>query len=483
MKIVRWLGTRIGALAVLLAVALLAPHALAALPVVFGTTTTAFQPGGASDINEALKILFNDPIVYNVVSDSEMLSLFEEDNNVKTDETTGGRYIETAQYLQLPAGVGARGENDYIPIPDGPVVKNSRVYLKKLVGAVEMSGDTMRRVKDNPGAFLDWAARALPDLVTRLNNEIDRMTIGYGAAVKARVQALPGAAKVRVDRAFGVAINGANLTDTFLQFLQGERIVFGPTADGANLRDAGANQAYQVLDVDETNEPTYTELTLDRALSINVLVNDYVFPGDASGTSTQDASGADREIMGLLGMVDEGTVLATFQNLLRASYRLWNSIAIDSSVAPYNGSLTEDLLTVGDDQVSVLGGGKINVIVTSRSGARSYWKSLRSDRRINDPRAYTGGKGPLGVLLSDRELMLKVVRKMPPEIAFGLDTTTFKRWTLGGWTWDDQTGSLWNRVTDANGRKDAFYAVGYLYKQLGCLAPRKNVRFGKLTRA
>jgi len=52
------------------------------------------------------------------VSDSELLSYFEEDGNVKQDETTGGRYIETAQYFQLPAGVGARAEGEYIPVTD-----------------------------------------------------------------------------------------------------------------------------------------------------------------------------------------------------------------------------------------------------------------------------------------------------------------------------------------------------------------------------
>jgi hypothetical protein len=187
--------------------------------------------------------------------------------------------------------------------------------------------------------------------------------------------------------------------------------------------------------------------------------------------------------MGLLGMVDDGTVLATFQNLLRATYKLWNSIAIDGSVSPYNGVLSEDLLVFADDQTFVLGGGKPDALITSRSGSRSYWKSLKGDRVINDPRGYTGGKGPMGVLLGDRELMLKVCRKLPPELAFLTQKDTFKRWTLGGYVWDDTPGAIWNRVTDGTGRKDAFYAVGNMYTQLGNLAPRKNCRIHGLARA
>lgn len=481
MNALRWLNSRLGVLAVLLLIGLFAPGYLA-FALVPGVTTTAFAPGAASDINEALKIFFNDPVIYNVVSDSELLGLFAEDNNVKQDETTGGRYIETAQYFTLPAGVGARAENEYIPVPDGPVVKNSRVLLKKIQGSVEMTGDVMRRVKGDMGAYLNWMERALPDLVTRLNNELDRMVLGYGNGVKGRIQALPGGVAVRVNRAFGVAINSQNLTDTFLQFLDGERIVASANANGAPLRNPGAGQSARIVNVTPDNEPTYTELTVD-AIPGAWAVNDYIFAGDPAGASTQDAAGADREIMGLLGMVDDGTVLATFQNLLRATYKLWNAISIDGSIAPYNGALNEDLIVYADDTTYVLGGGKIDAIITSRSGARSLWKSLKGDRIFNDPRSYTGGKGPVGVLLGDRDVMLKVCRKMPPELAFGIQRDVFKRWTLGGWQWDDTTGAIWNRVTDATGRKDAFYGVGQLYKQLGCLQPRKCFRIGGLARA
>jgi hypothetical protein len=43
-------------------------------------------------------------------------------------------------------------------------------------------------------------------------------------------------------------------------------------------------------------------------------------------------------------------------------------------------------------------------------------------------------------------------------------------------------GSIWNLVTDAVGRKDAYFAFGKLYEQLACIMPRRNFRIEGLVR-
>src|SRR5690242_19526082 len=183
-----------------------------------------------TDIDEALKVLFQDPLVENMVTDSELLDLFEQDANIKEDQTTGGRYIETAQMFRLPSGYGARAENDYIPVPGAGEVKNSKIYLKKLIGTVEMSGDVMRRFKGNPGSWLDWADTELPRLIQRATNEDDRMMIGYGAGAKARVALAYNAASttVPVDRSHGIT----GLTNAWINFLEGETLRASPNLDG-----------------------------------------------------------------------------------------------------------------------------------------------------------------------------------------------------------------------------------------------------------
>jgi len=426
------------------------------------------------NVNEAMKIIFEEPLTNSIVEDSELLDIFEQDMDIAVSQTTGGRYIEMAHYFSLPAGVGARRlEGDYIPVPNGPVIKNSQIYLKKIEGVVQMTGDTMRRVKQGEGAFTTWASRHLPDLKTRVDDYLDRMLLGYGAGIRARVNdADPDDADltIGIDAAFGITA----LDSAWLQFMEGESIVFGPTADGANLRDSGAS--YIITDVD----PVALTLSLATEPTANVADDDYIFIGDDAGFAGQ-GGGADRECMGLLGMVDNGDVLATFQGLLRATYRPWRSQVVDGSAAPWSGSVTEDLLTYADDLAYVRATSTITDIVMSRDGARDFWSNLKNDRRMNDPRAYQGGKAGLTMVFGDRDVNLKVARKMPTSLIFMLQRDTFKHWRNTGWEWDDLTGSIWNRVTDATGRKDDFYAVGHLVMQTGCIAPHKSLKITGLT--
>lgn len=433
-----------------------------------------------SDMSEAMKVIFADPIVENYVAESELLDWFEQDVNVQTDVTTGGRYVETAQYFVLPAAVGARADNDYIPVPDAPEFKNSRIYLRKILGSLEMSGDVMRRVATDIGAFIDYAERALGDLSTRVKNEMDRQAIGSGLGIKARVAGAVvslggGQYTIPIDASLGVD----GYEDAWLMVLEGERLVFAGLPTGGNLRNPGSAQSARIIDMDESN--SVITVTMDAGLAAAIQTDDYIAAGDSAGVSFQN-NGDDREIAGLLAAVDDGGIIDTYNNIERSTNRLWRSIVIDASQAPWNGEMNERLLVYADEEVRQKGQGKIDAMVMSMSAARGYWLSLKTDRFFVDPRAYFGGKGGLEIILGDRTLPIRTARKLPPQLVFGIQRDTFRRITLGSWQWDDKTGSIWTRVADGTGRKDAYYSVGYVYEEIFNVAPRKNFRIDGLAR-
>lgn len=468
--------TRLGALVLNLLVV--------AIGVLVGSPTVAFgaplvhaATTATSNLDQVMKVLYSDPLITDIVNESELMSMFKEDFNVQSEQTTGGKYIETAHYLRLAGAAGARAENDYIPVPQSPKAINSRIYLKKIMGVVEMTGDVMEKVVGDEGSFLNFMERALPDTKERVVTEVDRMYIGYGAGVKARVSAkTAGPDTVTVNRALGIT----GYEDAWLQFQEGETIVFAANADGTGLRNAGSAQAALVENIDEATN--ILSITADAALVAAIVVNDYVFSGDAAGVSTQ-SGGVDREISGLLAAVDDGGILATYNNVTRAGQRSFNARVIDASAAPYNGNLTEDLLVVADALTSVTAGAKINALVMSPHAPISYWKDMKQDRTLNDTRSVTGGKSnSLGVTLGDRTIPFKTARKLPPQVCFGLTTNSFRRFTLGTWEWVSRGGAIWNLVTDATGRKDAYFAFGKMYEQLACLVPRRNFRIEGLNR-
>lgn len=466
----KYLKNRFVLALVVVCAALLAPHLAFAAPVAFlvGETTDTV------DLDAALKIYFTDPIFVNVVTDTEMMDLFEEDNNVQIEQTTGGRYIETAQYFRLPAGAGFRARGDYLPVPGAPLIKNSRVFLKKGAGVVQMEGEVMERVRTSMGAYIDYMARALPDFLERFNDNLDRALLGYGNGAKGRIANITGAV-VTVDRALGVT----GWTNVWAMFQDGESIVASADADGDPLRNlvAGHGTPALITDIDpDTNEITFDAVPNEWA------VNDFLFGGDVSGTSAQNA-GDDREIMGLAGMVDDGTVLPQFQGLDRSDFRLWRSQVVDGNSGSFDGDLDEQVLVHADNRAYTRGKGKPNLIVANRGQADRYWLKLRADRQLIDPKAYEGGRGALFVRLGDRVIPIRVSRKLPSEVCYMLQTDTFKRWQLDGGKWDDKTGAIWNRVTDGVGRKDDFYAVYLWYLQMGNIAPAKSVRIQNLNQA
>lgn len=438
-----------------------------------GITTVA-------DLEEAMKVYFQESVVNNVVTDSELMDIFEQDTNVSEEKTGGGRYIETAQMFGYNAGYGHRSENDYIPVPDGPIIKNGKIMLKKALGSVEMTADVFKKVKKGDEAFLTWAEEAMPRLVERMVNEKDRIIVGYGTAVKARVSAIDSSDPDRVIVSLQDAYGITGYTEGWLTFLEGERLVFGPNVNGTSLRGTPGTRSARLIDIDDYADA----IVLDGlpAGGTALAVGDYIFPGDESGTSTLDAAGEPREFMGLHGHVDDGSIVNSYFNIPRSEHRLWKGIVIDAQAAstPGDGTLSEGLLVYADIQANIRGGGRTDVIVAPVSGAFQYWESLRGDRVLNDATNFTGGKGRLSVVLGARKVEVRSARKLPPQVAFCLQKGVFKRWTLGRFEWDDMTGSLWRQVVDSGGRKDSFWAYGREYEELSCQQPRKNVRIENL---
>jgi hypothetical protein len=420
------------------------------------TSTTSFQ--------DVTKTVY-EPLMRDLsVTETELQDLFTEEENFSIQEGPDGKSINIAHLFSWGGGVSWMSQSDYIPAAQDPSIKQSSITIKQVGTTVEMSGQVMRRVKEGPAAYATWAQRVLPAKVQRLAFHKDTSLMGAGTGILFQVNmATPASTGLGINNAFGISGLAGSVNLIYL----GDGIRIAADAAGATLRSGAA--VVQKL--------AYSAATIDiDALPTSTANGDFISLGDANVNTFGKTN------MGLLGIVDDGTVVPTFQNLSRSSFPLLQGQILNATTANggiYNGQFGEELLDFADSVVYERGLGKPDVVVMNRSGRRAFWKDLKDDRRINDPAgSYTGGRSDDGLkmILGDRTVGLKVCRKCPTDRVFLLQKDTLKMFRVGPGRWDDTTGSIWNRSIDSTGRKDAYFAFYLEEYEVACDAPNRNLQ-------
>ncbi len=419
-----------------------------------------------------LKTVYQDPLFDSVVLFSRVIDLFEQNSNVQ--EGPQGKFVQLAHMFGYNEGVGSRSEDGFLPVPGNPTFVNGRVTLKKTLAVAQMTRNIMANAVKSRAAFADWAEVELTKTERGLRADLDRQVIGFGMAALCRVDGSPVAGSsgtVPIDAPYGLPSD----TKGWLPGIRrGMRIVAGPDLDSATLRAGGASAV--VLTVSKSANGGGGQLTCDNVPSAWA-DNDYIFRGDDLGNNAPE-SGVEVEMQGLLGMVDDGTVLETFQNISRTSFDEWKAQVVDASASPYSGAADETLFMRMADDADELGGGMVDVLATSLAAFRNAYIQLRTDH-AGFGTGPAGGKkkgGHKGIAfdLGDRTVELRALPKMPPGRVFALTTATLYRYHLSGFEWDDTTGSIWKQVAVGQGIKDAWYAYGRTEMECGCSDPQQN---------
>ena len=468
------IGSRGGVLLLAGLLVALGVHPLFAAPLVMGNTLAA--------LDQALQITYAEPVVNQIIQDSDWLDMIESDSNVQEDEM-GAKYVETSHYMRIGGSVGSRLEDEYLVESLPASFINSRIYLKKITATIDMTGDVMRRMKRGQGSWVDYADRAMTDLAERTRDHMDRIALLYGYGVRAQLNGTPTLVSTGI---YDITLKNwggiAGATNPWLLFNENDSLNFASslTAPITPLSSGGVYKAV-VENVDEDNNKI--RVSMPSGLAGALADGYYIAEGDNRGTSFPSGSTpTERDFMGLFGHVDTGSFISTYFNVARATYRRFQCIDINAATqGSANSQFTEETIDFGDTVASQRARAAGNLLLCSSQSNTQYWKSLKGDRNLPDPRQYVGGK-PRGlkIMLGDRVAELRIPRKLCPEYAFLIQTDQFRFFSNGPMTWDDTTGSLWNRVVDSTGPKDKFYATAFFYRQLWCSFVRKQVRFKNL---
>lgn len=438
------------------------------------TTGTLSSGTDFTGLSDALKQRYTGPFATNIEGEMEVTGVFQDAGDFETTDGPDGAQINLGHYISAGGGISFATEDDYLPDSVPPVWKQSNITIKKLLARVDLSGNVLRRVKQGPAAFADWAQMALPERAKGVAWHKDRALLGTGTGVIGQVNGTPDGTGDALNNAFGIS----GLEGALNLIRRGDSLRYATTAAGTTKRTGVV-----VVDAIDYNASTFNSTVAgSTATATSAASGDFVFLGSANVTSN-----GTREIMGLEGIIDDGTNLSTFQGLTRASYPdVMNAQVVDSTTQTVaaSGVLSETLIDYAAALAYERAGGKTNVILVNRSGQRSFWASLKSDRVINDPQGqFTGGRADLKMIVGNQIISVKAARKVPSSRAYLIDTSSMKRFKIGEGHWDDTTGSVWRQVVDSTGVKDAVFAYFVEEVNYASIHPARNAKITKLVAA
>lgn len=253
--------------------------------------------------------------------------------------------------------VGAINEEEQFRTIDSEHYAQWKVVPKVLVAPIQFSGLISKAAEGGEESFAKAVVDALDRARLRLLKDENRQFFGYGLGVMSS----PGGAVASAATSFSVAS---------AQYFRANMLIDIYTSTGGSSIVTGA----RIGDVDKVNNKLIFANPIAGTLATtNVIVKQNIL-------SSAPADG--KEMMGLRGIVDNGTDLTTFQNISVSTTNnlIWQSRRIDASSA----NLTSDLLQRLLDDVQAIGGDMPDTIIMNPLQRRKYLDIVVPQKRYAD---------------------------------------------------------------------------------------------------
>jgi hypothetical protein len=344
----------------------------------------------------------------------------------------GGKYVRFPVRTQRNHGIGARNENEALPIARTQSYASAQVKLKYLYGALELSGPTFELADKNFQAFASALDQEVTGLKEGLRKDLARQVYGTNKGVMATA-------------------NGAGSTTTFVcSDAQAQYLEVGMFVD--IFTSADASRVADVTITNITSAAGTTTVTFTPAAGGATASGDYI---------TRD-NAVNKEITGL------GSIVATsgsLYNIDPATTPVW-AASVDSNSGT-NRAVSEGLMINMVDTIRKKGGGKPTVVFCGLGVRRAYFNLLVQQRRMTNTTEFTGGFKGLAFTVDSGEIPIIADLDCPANVMQFLNEKELKWYNAGDWSFMDRDGSKWQRVITSAGSFDAYSAMLFQYAELG----------------
>jgi len=372
-------------------------------------------------------------------------------NRVQRDrENIKGRQAIFPVHLAWSERVGSIGETEDVPGGANEVVVQAIVPIRTLAAHFEISSKIIEASSSDAGAFTQALRFKMQELTDNMKKELETQLQGDGSGALARITAVD-------------ASNDRITVDNPGVLRPQMRLKAASARTGGTTRTAPASAVVQSVDY-ITGRVQFPSGTLSGT---NWAVNDFVFRGDDTRFY-----GRGENLMGLLGIVDDGTYVSTLHGISRTTYDLWKGTVL------HNGGVARDLtlslLQAAEDNVYVRTGARPTALYSHLAQRQRYVELLIADRRFVNVMKFDGGVRFDALEYNERPWF--VSRECPKDVVYLLDEDSLRFFMLKDISWFDRAG-----VLTRNPSKLTYVATLEMHAEFGSYMPSRNAVIRDLT--
>lgn len=355
-------------------------------------------------LTDTLKNVYGDSLTEQFADETTTYNQFPKSNR----KPKGKGYVFGLRYARAQS-VGGRGESQALPPPLVGKFDNGTILPRYIYGVIRMSGPAISAAKGDTAAFVDGLADSVEDIYKSVVADMNRQCHSDGFGLLATLSADSDA----------LTTSGSTWTitcdnDVSVKYLKEGMIVdfFQSTSiDQSSV----ASRISNVDPFNKTAEMEYNDGTY-KAIHPIVAARSYTIATDtvASGSyvvrmgareATHATTNTPYEITGLDGLFDDGTLLATFEDITVANYPKWKANILHNNSV--NRELSIDLMLQACDLTRIRSGKNATIIRMGMGQRRKYAALLSPDVRFA-PGKLVGGYEELSFSAGDGAVKMVV---------------------------------------------------------------------------
>ena len=373
-------------------------------------------------------------------------------------------YVFGLRYARAQS-VGARGESKALPDPFTGKKDQGTITPKYVYGVIRITGPAMAAGVKGPGAFVNSLADEMEDIYQGLLVDMNRQAHwdGFGKVGTVSASFAPSTTTtyaVTFDNDLGILYMQEGMTVDFfaasgataITTCCGQRILsITPSTKVVIFETSG--QTYLANHPDATIAAYTNDTTAVAASVIAVKMG--------SREAAWAITDTPLEVTGLEGLYDDGTLLASFENITVASNPKWSANVMGNSSV--NRELSIDLMLNGVDLTRIRSGHNVSKIRLGLGQRRKYANLLMPDVRFM-PTILKGGYETLSFSGGDGSIEMVIDPQTQPNKIYMEPAGVIQKYELVELGWGEVDG-LKMRQRAGYDEYDMFLR---LYTQLGC---------------